>query len=208
MSITVQYNAVQTQELLVFGIEHAIPKQLTQRHELLKKLGEKFDTSRLLAAKDATEYLTEQLSIPLGFTVEALRELALKLNPRIVLPVSETEFFFDKTLLVESIKGYLKSQQELAFLQQSRSVRAADRRYRVQREIASFLEDELTNNPERKEELTKRVNRALGEAHLHIQSDDILAYLESSRINEEKRRLRAQQAETERLAIEELQARG
>lgn len=40
-----------------------------------------------------------------------------------------------------------------------------------------------------------------------MENADVLAFLESSRINEEKRRLRAQETELERLALEQLEAK-
>lgn len=178
---------------------------LLRKQELLKKLGNTLDVDRLLVAEDGAKFLTNELSVPIGFTTEALRDLVFKLNLRIVIPVSADDFFLDKILLLESFRGYLKEQQELAFLQMSRSTRAADRRFTVQREVTAYIEELLTEDLGLREVLTDRVNLALEEVHRHMAGNDILAFVQSTRINEEKRRLRAQQEEEERIAIEQLQ---
>lgn len=60
-----------------------------------------------------------------------LRDLAYQLDARMILKMAEKKDFVDYPCLVEAFRGDVKSQQELALLQQSRSVRATKKRYQI-----------------------------------------------------------------------------
>lgn len=181
-----------------------MPEDVINKIKKNKKRGTKFDASQIVRLQDGPKVLTAALHAELGFTPEKLRRIAENLDPRIVLNV-EGEIFFDKKLLAESFEAYLQSQQDNNLLQMSRSSRAALRRNILLRESATFLEESLRKSPKSREELTTRVNTAFGKLYKPIKSNDILAFLESFRINEEKRRLREQEAELERLALDQLE---
>lgn len=168
------------------------------------KIGSKFDTSQIVKFEDGPKVLSIALNAELGFTPEKLRKIAENLDPRIVIVV-EGEVFFDKKLLAESFEDFLRAQQDKNLLQMSRSSRAALRRNVILREILNSFELILKKNPDLKDKITERINLALGTLYKSLANDDVLAFLQSSRINEEKRRGRAQEAELERLAIEQLE---
>lgn len=163
-----------------------------------------FDPAQLVRLEDGPKVLAAVFQTEFDIAPAKLRKIVENLDPRIIIDV-EGELFFDKALLADAFSAYLQSQQDKSVFQMSRSSRAALRRNIILRETSTFLEQILRKDTLFQEHLTKRINLAFGDLYKHMQDDDVLAFLVSFRINEEKRRLRAQETELERLAIEQLE---
>lgn len=100
--------------------------------------------------------------------------------------------------------AYLKKVRDKNILRMSRNSRAGLRRNLILRESLECFEEILKKSPELQNQLTESINQTLGNAFKAMAEKDILAFLESYRINAEKRRIRAEEEEQELLALEEL----
>lgn len=196
--------ARRTQAITALFSDALIPDNVIQKIKRSKPRNSQFDATQLVRLEDGPKVLAAVFQIEFDITPTKLRKIVENLDPRIIINV-EGQPFFDKQLLAESFEAYLQSQQDKSVFQMSRSSRAALRRNIVLRETSTFLEQILKKDELFKEHLTKRINLAFGDLYKHMQGDDLLAFLLSFRINEEKRRLRAREIELERLAIEQLE---
>lgn len=186
-----------------------VPEELRISDRVLKKIAQfqqresNLDAAEIIRLADAPQFLTMELNVELGFTTAKLLKIAKALDPRIVIDV-EGEIFLDRKLLRDSFLAYLQKQKNDNVLRMSRMSRAGLRRNIILREAINALEEYLKSNPVKQKQLTESINEELGSSYKKLGGDDILAFLESYRINAEKRRIKAEEAEQELLALEEL----
>lgn len=74
-------NQESTIEVLnLLTVENAISPNLIKKPETFRKLSKGLDVSRLISSNEGPKFLSQSLNIPVGFTIESLRNLCLKLN--------------------------------------------------------------------------------------------------------------------------------
>lgn len=193
----------QENNLLLIETRRAIPDHIVEQIMEKGVRGARFRADQLVRLEDGPQALTTALNVEFGFTPEKLLRVAQNLDPRIVIDVNG-DIFLDKVLLGKAFQAYMQKQQNNNLLQISRSSRAALRRNIVLRESLKFLELLLVREEELLEALKDQINEAFGEKYKKMSLFEVLAFLESSRINEEKRRYKTEEAELERAALDQL----
>ncbi len=164
-----------------------------------------FDTSQIIKLEDAPMFLILELKTEIGFTPEKVLRIARKLDPRIIIELEGGDILLDRKRLKVGFTAYLKEQQSKGLLKSSRGSRAALRRNIQLREVMGFLEEILSEDLAMQQKLTSRINNAFGDSYRRMQDGDILAFVESYRINAERKRLRQEEEEGELAALEALE---